>query len=81
MYTLDGIKKGRDYHKQQGWDDGPKDWAIDYLIELNTELLEVCEALLRNVQNLVAQTGMGAPLPVEKNIKKAKEAIAKAKGE
>lgn len=42
--TIHGIKTAREFHKAQGWEDGPKDDAID---ELLAEITKLCGLLQR----------------------------------
>lgn len=46
----------------------------------NERLRTALGALLENVINLAAQTGQAPPPPVERNIKAARAALAKAEG-
>lgn len=32
--TFEEIRSARNYHKSKEWEDGPKDWAIDELIDI-----------------------------------------------
>lgn len=45
--NLKSIKSAREFAKSQGWEDGPKDAALDWLIASNERLLSALKELVQ----------------------------------